>query len=235
MASSAQDQIAALVQGIQLPLMPISEEVLDVIVEGLTQAFGEAYLGSPTAVAKGNEADVTALLESHLKRRIDDDPLWRSIVAHVGRGTESINFDGEKTEKRPDLSITLTDRARSLRFPLIVEAKIIDSPSLKTVKLYCDKGVQRFLDGDYAWGCREAVMLAYVRDGSELIPAITRHLVVKNGAANRAFGTLSDPVSRPIPKGELAISHHSREFLYAHQQPPSDKPGTIALWHVWMA
>lgn len=127
------DQVAALVRGVRLPLEPIGEEFLDVIAEGISEAFEHARATAPLTVAKGNETAVTALLESHLNRRIDEDPLWRLLVTSVGRGVESVNYDGTKLEKRPDLSIVLSKRSR--RFPLIVEAKIVDHKSGKTARL----------------------------------------------------------------------------------------------------
>lgn len=232
---SSLDQLAALVRGVRLPLEPIGEEYLEIIIDGLADAFESARADAPTTIGTGNEAAVTALLEAHLKRRIEEDPLWRTIVAHVGRGIESVNYDGTKLEKRPDLSISLTATARSLRFPLIVEAKIIDCSTRKTVKLYCEKGVRRFQNGDYAWGCKEALMLAYVRDGSTLMSSLAPQLAVSDASGNAEFGTQMEPIPRASLAGDIALSQHNRSFSYLHQDPPGDMPGEIAIWHVWLA
>lgn len=161
-------------------------------------------------------------------------PSGVGIVSHVGRGIESINFDGTRLEKRPDLSLTLTAPSHGQRFPLIVEAKIIDYHTGKTAKLYCENGVRRFQVGDYAWECREAFMLAFVRDNVELLPTLTPDLVAKNDNDTFAFGTLAGLDARSTPSGELATSRHSRSFIYNHQSSPNDAPGPISIWHIWL-
>lgn len=231
---SASDQIAALVQGVPLPVERLADDYLDIIAEALGAAFEESGLASPTIMATGTEAEITALLESFLKRRIDEDPIWRGVVSHVGRGTESINFNGKMLEKRPDLSITLAAPSQSVRFPVIVEAKVIDRHTGKTAKLYCQNGVRRFQTGDYAWGCQEAFMLAYVRDHSDLYPSLHRELLAEDGKGTPVFGTLSGLETRTIPRGELATSDHARSFVYRHQPCPDNLPGPISLWHIWL-
>lgn len=226
------DQVAALVRSVRLPLEALDPDYLEIIVEGLNDAFEEARATAPATVASGTEEEVTTLIESHLKRRIDEDPFWRSLVAQIGRGTESINYDGTKLTKRPDLSISLT--ARSRRFPLIVEAKIIDHPSRKTAKLYCEEGVRRFQAGDYGWGCREALMLAYVRDKSDFKTTLSPQIARLDYSGNFEFGTISELTVRHSAIGEHAFSEHNRSFTYPSQLPPHHKPGPISLWHIWL-
>ncbi len=233
MSNASFDQVAALVSGVKLPLEPIGEEFLDIVVEGLTSAFEDARAAAPTTVANESEAAVTALLETHLNRKIDEDPFWGTLVASVGRGTESVNFDGTKLEKRPDLSITFSERSR--RFPLIVEAKIVDHQSGKTSKLYCDNGIERFLNGDYAWGCQEAFMLAYVRDTSSQLSTLQARLLPTNNSVELPYATLEGPSKRCTGGGELAITRHSRAFNYPCQPAPDHKPGDIHLWHLWLS
>lgn len=232
MAKASFDQIAALVRGVTLPLEPISEDHLDAIVEGISQAFEEARAEAPAIVATGNEPAVTALLASHLNRRIDEDSIWRTLVVSVGRGTESLNFNGEKLEKRPDLSITFA--ARSRRFPLIVEAKIVENESGKTVRLYCDKGIKRFLDGEYAWACQEAFMVAYVRGNTSQMSTLEDRLSNSVVSGETPYGTLDGPTKRLSHIGELAITQHARKFTYPSQNPPDNAPGPVHLWHLWL-
>ena len=119
------DQIAELTRGLRLPLPEVSSLHLDVIAEGLLQAFADIRARAPVTVASGTEAEVTALLEARLNAMIEIEPLRGQLVLCVARGKESLSFDGSHLEKRPDLSIYLSKRNRS--FPLITEAKIIDS------------------------------------------------------------------------------------------------------------
>jgi hypothetical protein len=222
------DQIAELTRSLDLPLAAIDDIHLHVIADGVAQAFNAIRHNAPGAVATGDEAEITALLAARLNAMIEDDPLWRQLVASVARGAESLSFDGSHLEKRPDLSIHLT--ARSRRFPLIAEAKIIDAA--KGENLYCSQGVRRFLDGEYGWGSREAFMIAYVRDGSTIATRLKPYLTMPAQTASYA---LEDAlVSLGSGACDAARSTHSRSFLYAHMVPPANNPGAIALWHLWV-
>lgn len=222
------DQIAELTRGLALPLTAMDDVYLQVLAEGLTQAFQGIRLSAPAAVASGDEAELTALLEARLNAMIEEDPVWRALVACVVRGKESLSFDGTHLEKRPDLSIYLTERSR--RFPLIAEAKIIDAA--KTETLYCSQGVRRFLNGEYGWGGREAFMVAYVRDGStlsaRLAPYLASPVQVAAYAVQQGF-TAHDPAI-----GDSGQTRHGRSYLYAHLPAPANDPGPITLWHLWL-
>ncbi len=222
------DQIAELTRGIDLPLGAIDEIHLQVIADGVIQAFKEIRKSAPGTVATGDEAELTALLEARLNRMIEEDQVWRQLVASVVRGKESLSFDGSHLEKRPDLSIHLTARTR--RFPLTAEAKIIDAT--RGEQLYCSKGLQRFLDGQYAWGGREALMIAYVRDGTTIATRLRPYLALPAQATN--YKVVNAPTSLGLAACDGARSGHRRSFLYAHTAPPSNDPGAIELWHLWV-
>ncbi|MCP5159014.1 MAG: hypothetical protein H6974_07515 [Gammaproteobacteria bacterium] len=142
-----------------------------------------------------------------------------------------INFDGSHLEKRPDLSISLTDRRRS--FPLTVECKLIDANTGKQVDLYCRKGLARFLKGEYAWYAQEAMMLAYVRDGSTISLKLTSYLAKNQTQKTDLFATEKLPELLNSSCSDLARSRHSRKFRYIDQNP-DDNPGPIAVWHLWL-
>lgn len=222
------DQIAELTRGLELPLVAIEDVYLEVIAEGLGKAFDQIREHSPSTISGGDEAEVTALLQAKLNAMIEEDPVWRQLVASVVRGQESLSFDGSHLEKRPDLSIHLT--ARSRRFPLIAEAKVIDVS--KGESLYCGKGIRRFLNGEYGWGGREAFMLAYVRDGStiegRLVPYLSQSLQIA------AYGVEDPPSAYGTFTFDAARSKHVRSFTYSHMEAPANQPGTIALWHIWV-
>lgn len=229
------DQIAELTRGLHLPLPEISGIHLEVIAEGVFQAFNDIRTQSPATVAAGTEAEVTALLETCLNQRIEQDPLWRQLVLCVARGKESLSFDGSHLEKRPDLSIYLSDRNRS--FPLIAEAKIIDAAAAKTEALYCNNGIERFVDGEYAWGSREALMLAYVRDGSSINTKLTPFLALAKAKTPPGYLVAELPVviGIGVAGADIACSRHERRFTYPSRTPPLHAPGAISVWHLWLA
>ncbi len=161
------DQVAELTRRIRLPLPAIKDTHLQVLAEGLQEAFDDLCERRPVTMATGNEPEVTTLLQTRLNGLCEEDSLWGRLVRSVARGAENISFDGSHLEKRPDLSISLYGQPRD--FPLVVEAKILDGTSSRTVASYCgDRGLLRFVKGEYAWASSEAFMLAYVRDGSSI-------------------------------------------------------------------
>lgn len=91
------DQIEELTRGLDLPLAAIDEVYLCIIADGVAQAFNDIRLSKPDSIATGNEAEITSLLQARLNAMIEDDPLWRQLVASVGRGQESLSFNGSNT------------------------------------------------------------------------------------------------------------------------------------------
>ncbi|MDR0481121.1 MAG: hypothetical protein LBG66_04465 [Gallionellaceae bacterium] len=227
------DQIDALTRGLRLPLPAVDTVYLEIIAENLCRAFHEMRANHQSVVATGSEAEVTALLVARLNALIEQDPFWNQLVLCVVRGNESLSVDGSHIEKRPDLSIYLSNRTRN--FPLIAEAKILDSATSKTTTLYCDQGLCRFLTGEYAWACQEAFMLAYVRDGSSIAGQLTPLLTKDMAQASPRYAVQT----LPMPTGaksvhDLACSQHARSFTYIHQTPSPQQPGPITVWHLWL-
>lgn len=227
------EQIEELCRGVSLPAPQIQPDLLEIIAEGLHSAYKNILISTPWVVATRDEAEITSLLESQLNNLIGQDPLLRQLIYCVVRGKESISFDGSYLEKRPDLSIYLT--RRNSNFPLIVEAKIIEAKNGKTVRLYCEKGLRRFIKGEYSWGTQEAFMMAYVRDGSSVMSKLTPFL---SKLMTTDFSTyLVEELPKPVAKRgiDLSRSKHGRKFVYTNQAPPLNTPGSIALWHLWLS
>lgn len=225
------DQIAELTRNLPLPFSEVPEDYLEIIAEKLVEAFAEIIKSHPSMVATGSEAEVTALLGSRLNSMMEEDPLWGQLVICATRGAESLSFDGSHLEKRPDLSLHLASRARN--FPLIVEAKIIDRA--KDEKLYCENGVRRFVEGEYAWASREAFMVAYVRDKSTIAGKLTPHLTTALGQTPPGYLVEEIPFAVAATSADLARSRHGRSFVYPHKGPPPVGPGSIAIWHLWLS
>lgn len=226
------DQVAELTRGIRLPLTAIADVHVRILAEGLGAAFEDLCLREPVAMASGSEPEVTALMEARLNRLIEEDLLWGQLVLCVVRGKESISFDGSHLEKRPDLSIYLSDRAR--HFPLVVEAKILDVTNRRTVVSYCDRGLLRFVEGEYAWTNREALMLGYVRDGSSIDTKLRPCLAKAMALSPPAYLVEALPVHVGSRGLDLAHTRHGRDFIYSCQMPPNS-PGPIYVWHLWLS
>ena len=226
------DQVAELTRGVRLPVAAIADDHLEILAEGLRQAFDDIRVRNPATVATGEEPKVTALMQSRLNSLIHEDSLWGQLVLCVVRGPENISFDGSHLEKRPDLSIFLSGADR--RFPLVAEAKILDAATSKTARLYCKDGIRRFVEGEYAWGNREAFMIGYVRDGSSINTTLKAFL--SKDMALRPHPYLVEALPVPVGSGssDLAYTRHGRDFVYGSQHPPNS-PGAISIWHLWLA
>lgn len=224
------DQIAELTRGIEIPLPHLDVEILQLVIEALALAWDHVRTNYPRTVREGEEAEISALIETWLNAHLPSIPGLDLIVASVDRGRESISFDGRRIEVRPDLSFRLTHQ--DARFRLIAECKIIDKPQGKTASLYKTKGIARFVDGDYAWACREAIMLGYVRCQLGLEKDLLSGL-----KSHPELGWISDSTKDHsctlISKGALGTSTHKRSFSYVHTGARA--PGPIELWHLWLS
>ncbi|MFA6125612.1 MAG: hypothetical protein WCS75_07450 [Sphingomonas sp.] len=225
------NQIAELTCGQRLPLDPIAEAHLDVIFETVARVWQELKDEQSQALTDGSEAEINALMESRLNGLWRKDPLWSQLVSSVARGKESLSFDGTHLEKRPDLSIYLTGKHPS--FPVVVECKLIDHVSGKGVDLYCSNGIARFVAGQYAWANSEAIMIAYIRDGSSVENDLSPFLA--GGVEHRPdpWQTHRLPTASIGLRSTISSSHHLRSFRYP-AVVGAGTPGNIALWHLWL-
>lgn len=225
------DHIAVLTEGHTLPLQPIDQQILRVILEGLVEAWNSLLLKGYKALKSGNEAEVTALLVPKLNNFCQSRLLWKDVVQSASRGSEMVNFNGSKLEKRPDMPLTL--RMRNGNFPLIAECKIINHPNSQTTKRYCDEGVARFIQGDYAWAEQEGIMLAYVRDGESVDSKLIPHLHAHSAKSLDPYLTLSGPILVKEIHPTAHMSEHQRSFQYLDVVNGTE-PGPISLWHLWL-
>ena len=152
------------------------------------------------------------------------------------RGPEVKNFDGKHPDKRPDLLIRLVDRpdvALLSQDGLFIECKPVDADH--TVgKHYCDKGLIRFVNGDYAWAMRDAMMVGYASEGYTIKPKLDDALRDRDRLGK--IPTRSFPA--PCHRSEVAsfsepvhVSKHGRTFSYVETgvaAPP------IAIRHLWL-
>ena len=228
-----QDQVAELTRGVRLPLPPIEDEHLVILAEKLRHAFDDVIQREPDTVSSGREPEVTALMQARLNRLIHEDSLWGQLVLWVGRGAESISFDGAHLEKRPDLSIVLSGADR--RFPLVAEAKILDITASKTIAFYCDEGIRRFVQGEYAWGNCEAFMIGYVRDGSSIDMKLKAFLSKAKHLQPQRYRVEALPIAVGSGSCDLAYTRHGRNFVVYPSQFPPNSPGSISIWHLWLA
>jgi hypothetical protein len=117
---------------------------------------------------------------------------------------------------------------------LFVECKPVDKTHAAGGK-YCDDGLNRFVNGDYAWAMQEGMMLGYARDGrtiaGHLIPAMSE----PKRLTSLATVQLPQPSRAPdVTAGAQAeiihISKHRRSFPWLHGKGQATD---ITIYHLW--
>lgn len=116
-------------------------------------------------------------------------------------------------------------------YAIFVEAKVIGNASQQTSEYFID-GVERFLDGRYAWAMPHGLMLAYVRTGQVMFDALTDYLNGRGRALR--FNVKHPPVLAKPPNRfpKVCVTVHTRKWPYV------DRPGTpgdIELRHLWLS
>ncbi len=221
-----------------LPHPLISLSVFLVVEEALCAAWDRlrTYPRPGFNLLSATEDVVT----QELHERLCDEVFNRGVVAGFDlqlftvptREPKVRNYDGANLDKMPDLLVGLSDRLNVFRPSqdgLFIECKPVDRNHTAGVH-YCDKGIVRFVRGEYAWAMTSALMIGYVRN-SYTIPSKLAKAIQK-----RKVPTVAPPypckLSKPGKNSHVVhISQHPRTFAYVEtkrQAPP------IMLRHLWL-
>jgi hypothetical protein len=145
---------------------PYKEIVFQALYSAWKRLVDEAET-SGGALLEEQEPAITVRLERALND-IQNEPghpsgfsgsIFQTVVC-----CEVTSYDQKKLEKRPDLAFRLISVEpgldRSL-FALFAECKLVGPNN--PIRLYCGKGIQRFVYGDYAWAMPTGLMVGYTR------------------------------------------------------------------------
>ncbi|MBC7821320.1 MAG: hypothetical protein IAG10_30910 [Planctomycetaceae bacterium] len=195
-------------------------------------------------LAAAKEDEVTAALRSVIENNLRQTGSVRGFNRRtyeaVARQGEVANFDGTRRAKTPDLCFKL----RSDDFEpclvlsefdaLFVECKPVDAKHAAGGK-YCDKGLIRFVNGDYAWAMQEGMMLAYVRDGrtiaGHLIPVMSDPARMTSLAINQLPNPSLVPDAAANSRAEaIYVSQHCRSFSWPDNKGQATD---ITIYHLW--
>lgn len=185
-------------------------------------------------------AALRSIVENDLRQTGAVKGFNRRTFETVARQAQVSNHDFTKRAKAPDLCFRLNDYERepqpilSEHNALFVECKPVGKAHPVGSK-YCDDGVCRFVDGDYAWAMEEALMFGYVRHGR----TITRFLIPAMKEPRRLERLKTSELPRPIEDlhtvicgnvETLYVSRHRREFSW----PDGNGAATdIFIYHSW--
>ena len=196
-------------------------------------------------LAAAKEDDLTAALrsviENDLRQSGSVNGFNRRTYESVIRQGQVANFDGTRRAKTPDLCFKLRDDDLEPRLvlsefdALFVECKPVDATHPVGSK-YCDDGLIRFVNGDYAWAMQEGMMLAYSRDGR----TIADHLVPAMSDASRMKSLATTQLPQPSRSSKAAansraeavhISKHDRSFSWPDGKGIATEITVYHLWH----
>jgi hypothetical protein len=160
----------------------------------------------------------------------------KTYFSYVIRDAELTSYDGTHPDKKPDilLGVQRPDGARVIvdQDGVFVECKPVDATHSLTAE-YGLAGIRRFVEGEYGWAMRSAIMLAYVRGSYTIAHHLTANL--KKNAKDSRFGSPTSP--RKIPGSTKGAKHEALRFTKhrrAFGWPATGKSATpIVLVHSW--
>lgn len=227
----------------RLPHPPVPTRIILIIHFALVKAF-ELLRSKPPAgfsLATANEDSITRQLQWIMENRLlasnevsgFDSRRFKNVI----RAPEVTNVDGKHPAKKPDLVLFLLERdllsVIKSHDGVFAECKPIDDGHAVTTH-YCDSGINRFVNGDYAWAMQEGLMIGYVRGGR----TIGKHLVPALAVAvrNRALGAPGNPKvfqgSRSFANAEaLQETIHRRSFDWPAGFGKACEIKIVHSWH----
>jgi hypothetical protein len=226
--------------GIRLPHPPISLRSLLVIESALCEAW-RLVRNKPRGTFNLSTAEEDSItLELH--ERLYDDVFDKNVIpgfdrgifASVAREPKTRNFDGTHPDKMPDLFVQFVDRPPGVMYSqhgVFIECKPVDGTHTGGSH-YCDKGLIRFIRGDYAWTMTNALMVGYARNGYTVLPKLSNALASRTETIPTLDGPQPCEHSKAGKMNEVIyVSRHKRTFKYVETgkgAPP------ITIRHLWL-
>ncbi|MBI1913854.1 MAG: hypothetical protein HYS12_03815 [Planctomycetes bacterium] len=215
--------------------------MIRIIHEAVVQAWELIRTDPPPGfnLTVAPEDEVTLVLHNTLVNRVQytkSVPGFTPELFRVSREPKVYSFDARSLDKMPDLFFHLISD-RTVAFPdldgLYAECKPIDADHGVGVH-YRDRGLWRFVTGDYAWSMREGMMIGYAVSGYRLPSGLSGALVAGNRPTRMPL--ISGPI--PTPRASATtysqlphVTTHSRNFLY---QGTGKAAPEITIHHLWL-
>ena len=227
--------------GIRLPHPPLSLR-FHLVVEAAVCATWKLMTNhgrSGFNLQTANEDVVTLELYERLYDEVFDkgvvEGFDREVFASMHREPKVRNFNGSNPDKMPDLLVNFIDRPPGImnsQDGLFIECKPVDRQH-PAGSAYCDKGLIRFVRGDYAWAMQSAMMVGYAKDGYSLVAKLSEALSSpRREPVPTSFGPESCSHTRANALAEqVAVSKHERTFNYVETNSPA---GVIVIRHLWL-
>ena len=167
------------------------------------------------------------IIENRLRKSGNVNGFNCALFGKVIREQKITNFDKKHPDKMPDIFFDLKREQHPIlsdQDGLFVECKPVDSMH-PILSCYCNKGLVRFINGDYAWAMLNALMIGYVKDRYSFVKLAS---VLDDSKNNAVLKTTNHFV---VKENEIYRSIHNRDFewIEGHGQA---KP--IAVSHLWL-
>ena len=220
------------------PHRPVSIAVLLVVEDAIKVAWSiiRKLPAHKFDLASADEDTITQKLHEILMDELFDSdtvPGFNGELIAKGTREEKLrSFDCKHSDKMPDLIFGVVGRDVYMRTQdgVFIECKPVDTSHTAGVH-YCDKGIIRFVRGDYAWCMLSAMMVGYAAEGYTIIPKLTDALTKSTTITTKA-APAKCPQSRSVLFSQDAhVSVHERNFSYVETGEPAPD---ITLRHVWL-
>lgn len=217
-----------------VPHPPVSLAVFLTLEDAIATAWQILHANPPRSFLPDAalETDFTTHLHEILEDHLLDSGAVAGFTSEVFSKVfrpEVRNFDGQKTSKKPDMVVCLSDRPNVKRSQdgIFIECKPVDRAH-SLLSDYCEAGVARFVVGDYAWAMTEALMVGYNTAHPKPSIALSKPLQQRATLVQASQSPRDCQVSPHRPA--VAKTEHKRSFRVNGQRVPN-----ITLRHLWLA
>ena len=223
-----------------LPHPPISVAVHLIVEEAIRVAWGRLRT-QPRAGFDLRNA-IENVVTHELYEVLFDDVFDKGIVSGFDRQTfvtgnreaKLRSYDGSHLDKMPDMTIELIGSDgiyKPTQNRLFIECKPID-PDHTVGQHYCDRGILRFVCGEYAWTMTSALMVGYVSGDYTIVPKLSDAIVKREGKLPASTKPKACHLTVSSSFSELVhVTSHGRTFRYVetNEQAPD-----VTLRHLWL-
>lgn len=222
-----------------LPNKPFPKATFRVIVEAFVEAW-RLLREDPKDGFKldgATEDSITLELRDRLMNEVLDNPkfpAFNSANFSVCREAKFESYNRSSPDKMPDLYVNVIRDCRlGLRSAdgLFVECKPVGRAT-PAGKDYCDKGIIRFVAGEYAWAMPHALMIGYAATGYT-IPKKLKAAIDKRKVDLKTDGTVTKCRGGNLGRHtqHLHETTHRRGFIYVQTKAAAPE---IVIQHLWL-
>ena len=222
-------------QGIEftLPHPPIPQRKILLICKVIRRAWQLLLKNPPANFLLYSEHEdpitqvLTEIIENRLRKSGEVDGFDYARFGRVSREPKITNFNKKHPDKMPDIFFDLKRDQYSIlsdQDGLFVECKPIDG-NHRILSCYCNKGLIRFVNGDYAWAMQDALMVGYV----------TGHYSFEKLASvldGRKSEDLKTNGHSEVGRYSIYRSCHKREFEWLENHGQACQ---ISITHLWLS